>query len=47
MGANDPNGKLHLPLPDMAEFSGYHELEGTKFAVHYSVQWIVGALSTL
>ncbi|MGR5412217.1 outer membrane protein transport protein [Vibrio astriarenae] len=40
MGANDPNGKLHLPLPDMAEFSGYHELEGTKFAVHYSVQWI-------
>ncbi|USD66010.1 outer membrane protein transport protein [Vibrio sp. SCSIO 43136] len=29
-----------LPLPDMLEFSGYHKLEGTKFAVHYSAQWI-------
>ncbi|WP_394239933.1 outer membrane protein transport protein [Vibrio astriarenae] len=37
---NDSNAKLHLPLPDMAEFSGYHRLEDTKFAVHYSVQWI-------
>ncbi|MDR9826250.1 outer membrane protein transport protein [Vibrio sp. FNV 38] len=36
----DSNGKLHLPLPDMAEFSGYHRIEDTKFAVHYSVQWI-------
>lgn len=32
--------KLYLPLPDMIEFSGYHKLEDTKFAVHYSVQWI-------
>jgi long-chain fatty acid transport protein len=39
-GNKDSNGKLHLPLPDMAEFSGYHRLEDTKFAVHYSVQWI-------
>lgn len=31
---------LYLPLPDMAEFSGYHRLTDSKFAVHYSVQWI-------
>lgn len=31
---------FYLPLPDMAEFSGYHRLTGTKHAVHYSVQWI-------
>ena len=31
---------LYMPLPDMAEFSGYHRIEDTKFAVHYSVQWI-------
>ncbi|MBL4830827.1 MAG: outer membrane protein transport protein [Aliivibrio sp.] len=36
--ANDDT--LYMPLPDMAEFSGYHRLEDTKFAVHYSVQWI-------
>lgn len=35
-----PNDKLYIPLPDMAEFSGYHRLEDSKFAVHYSVQWI-------
>ncbi|USD59270.1 outer membrane protein transport protein [Vibrio sp. SCSIO 43140] len=29
-----------LPLPSMVEFSGYHKLEDTKFAVHYSLQWI-------
>jgi long-chain fatty acid transport protein len=40
LGNSDGNGKLHLPLPDMAEFSGYHRIEDTKFAVHYSVQWI-------
>jgi len=34
-----PNNELTLPLPDMAEFSGYHRLEDTKFAVHYSIQW--------
>ncbi|WP_318474794.1 outer membrane protein transport protein [Photobacterium leiognathi] len=31
--------KLKMPLPDMAEFSGFHKLND-KFAVHYSVQWI-------
>lgn len=31
---------LYMPLPDMAEFSGYHRLTDSKFAVHYSVQWI-------
>ncbi len=32
-------GKLDMPLPDMAEFSGYHKV-AEKVAVHYSVQWI-------
>lgn len=31
--------KLLMPLPDMAEFSGFHQLN-SQFAVHYSVQWI-------
>lgn len=31
---------IKLPLPSMLEFSGYHKLEDTKFAVHYSLQWI-------
>lgn len=31
---------LYIPLPDIAEFSGFHKIENTKFAVHYSVQWI-------
>lgn len=30
---------LIMPLPDMAEFSGFHRLN-EQFAVHYSVQWI-------
>ncbi|MDN2481635.1 outer membrane protein transport protein [Vibrio agarivorans] len=38
--AEDGNKEIKLPLPDMVEFSGYHRLEDTKFAVHYSVQWI-------
>ncbi|MCY9873847.1 outer membrane protein transport protein [Vibrio barjaei] len=38
--ANYSNQKLILPLPDMLEFSGYHKIEDTKFAVHYSLQWI-------
>ncbi len=33
-------GDLKIPLPDMFEFSGYHRIEDTSFAVHYSVQWI-------
>ncbi|MGL6313364.1 outer membrane protein transport protein [Vibrio sp. WXL103] len=40
LGDSDSDGKLHLPLPDMAEFSGYHRIQDTKFAAHYSVQWI-------
>ncbi|KAA8668291.1 outer membrane protein transport protein [Vibrio gigantis] len=41
MTAEDDKGQeITLPLPDMAEFSGYHRIEDTKFAVHYSVQWI-------
>ncbi len=31
---------IYMPLPDILEFSGYHRIEDTKFAVHYSVQWI-------
>ncbi|WP_162046799.1 outer membrane protein transport protein [Vibrio taketomensis] len=39
--AKDDRGqKITLPLPDMAEFSGYHKIEDTKFAVHYSIQYI-------
>ncbi|MDV5168350.1 outer membrane protein transport protein [Photobacterium rosenbergii] len=30
---------MDLPLPDMAEFSGYHRLSD-KFAAHYSLQWV-------
>ncbi|MEZ9709842.1 outer membrane protein transport protein [Vibrio breoganii] len=37
---DDYGQKLTLPLPDMAEFSGYHRINETAFAVHYSVQWI-------
>ncbi|MCL9781327.1 outer membrane protein transport protein [Vibrio sp. S4M6] len=29
-----------LPLPSFAEFSGYHRFENSKFALHYSIQWI-------
>ena len=38
-GGDLSNEKLLMPLPDMAEFSGYHRLN-QQFAVHYSVQWI-------
>ncbi|MBY6198777.1 outer membrane protein transport protein [Vibrio hangzhouensis] len=31
---------VKLPLPDMVEFSGYHKIQNSKFAVHYSLQWI-------
>ncbi len=37
---DDYGQKITLPLPDIAEFSGFHKIEDTKFAVHYSVQWI-------
>ncbi|SQH75292.1 Aromatic hydrocarbon degradation protein [Shewanella benthica] len=29
-----------IPLPDMVEFSGFHHLENSKIALHYSIQWI-------
>lgn len=32
--------KLFFPLPDMVEFSGYHQLESSKLALHYSIQWV-------
>ncbi|USD33320.1 MULTISPECIES: outer membrane protein transport protein [Vibrio] len=39
--AEDDHGqKVTLPLPDIAEFSGFHKIENTKFAVHYSIQYI-------
>ncbi|EGU49086.1 long-chain fatty acid transport protein [Vibrio ichthyoenteri ATCC 700023] len=37
---DDKGQKIVLPLPDIAEFSGYHKIEDTKFAVHYSIQYI-------
>ncbi|MDN3680583.1 outer membrane protein transport protein [Vibrio tapetis subsp. quintayensis] len=36
----DSKDTLVMPLPDMLEFSGFHKIVDTKFAVHYSVQWI-------
>lgn len=39
LGTTYQNDTLHMPLPDIAEFSGYHRLND-KYAVHYSVQWI-------
>lgn len=36
---NGQDDTLLMPLPDMAEVSGYHRLD-PKYAVHYSVQWI-------
>lgn len=38
--AKDGDKEIKLPLPDMAEFSGYHRIDNTPFAVHYSVQYI-------
>lgn len=35
----DPASKMNVPLPDMAEFSGWHKL-APKWAVHYSLQWV-------
>jgi long-chain fatty acid transport protein len=31
---------VKLPLPSMLEFSGYHKIAQSKFAVHYSLQYI-------
>ncbi|MCV5688905.1 outer membrane protein transport protein, partial [Escherichia coli] len=37
--AGESYDSLAMPLPDIAEFSGYHRVL-PKFALHYSVQWI-------
>ncbi|MGL6025717.1 MAG: outer membrane protein transport protein [Vibrio sp.] len=37
---DDAGQQITLPLPDIAEFSGFHKIKDTQFAVHYSVQWI-------
>ncbi|WP_456296947.1 outer membrane protein transport protein [Vibrio sp. AK197] len=37
---DDEGQEITLPLPDIAEFSGYHKIDNTQFAVHYSIQWI-------
>ncbi|MCW8336566.1 OmpP1/FadL family transporter, partial [Vibrio paucivorans] len=37
--AGVPADKMNVPLPDMAEFSGWHKLS-TTWAVHYSLQWV-------
>ena len=39
-GAKLNSDTIYMPLPDILEFSGYHRIQDTKFAVHYSVQWI-------
>lgn len=39
MGGMQTAGSMDLPLPDIAEFSGYHRLSD-KFAAHYSLQWV-------
>lgn len=38
-GGSSISDTLILPLPDMAEFSGYHRIN-SNYAVHYSIQWI-------
>ncbi len=39
-GVTAKDDTLYMGLPDMAEFSGYHRIKNTPYAVHYSVQWI-------
>lgn len=39
MAGSQLPGDLLMPLPDLAELSGYHKLTN-KFALSYSVQWI-------
>ena len=40
LGTEYKDDTLYMPLPDLLEFSGYHRIKDTKYAVHYSVQWI-------
>jgi long-chain fatty acid transport protein len=37
---DDYGQEVSFSLPDMLEFSGYHKLEDTKWAVHYSIEYI-------
>jgi long-chain fatty acid transport protein len=39
-GVTYTDDTLMLPLPDIWELSGYHRIENSKFALHYSVEWI-------
>lgn len=39
-GTTAKDDTLYMGLPDMAEFSGYHRINDTPYAVHYSLQWI-------
>ncbi|EDQ00161.1 OmpP1/FadL family transporter [Shewanella benthica] len=39
LGQSAADDTLHLPLPAMAEFSGFHQLTN-QFALHYSAQFI-------
>ena len=35
----DGEKEVTLSLPDMAEFSGYHDIEHSRFSFHYSIQF--------
>ena len=35
----DGEKEVTLSLPDMAEFSGYHDIKNSRFAFHYSIQF--------
>ncbi|MBB1464585.1 outer membrane protein transport protein [Vibrio sp. SG41-7] len=37
---DDYGQEVSFSLPDMLEFSGYHKLEDSKWAVHYSIEYI-------
>ncbi|MUK77666.1 aromatic hydrocarbon degradation protein [Aliivibrio fischeri] len=39
LAASQQSDKIYLPLPDIAEFSGFHMITD-KTAIHYSIQWI-------
>ncbi|WED21027.1 outer membrane protein transport protein [Vibrio sp. JC009] len=39
-GSVNASDTIYMPLPDIIEFSGFHKIEDSSFAVHYSVQWI-------
>ncbi len=44
--AKDGNKEVKLPLPDLAEFSGYHQIENTALLSTIVFSTLVGALST-